>query len=126
MWRATKTDGGQSRGKRHVIVFSSGEEGRIAGHGLIANLQSARTPLQVIASGPNGQLQEFCERTHTGFRVGAEEELIEMIEQAYLSLLARYEIAYQPVAAAAADLKVRIQTPAGWGETLIAAPRSVA
>jgi hypothetical protein len=126
VWRAIKTDGGQSRGKRHVIVFSSGEEGRIAGHGLLANLQSARTPLQVIASGPNGQLKDFCERTHTGFRVGAEEELIEMIEQAYLSLLARYEIAYQPVTAAAADLKVRIQTPAGWGETLIAAPRPAA
>jgi acylphosphatase len=106
-----------------VIVFSSGEEGRIAGHGLIANLQSARIPVQVIASGPNEQLQDFCKRTHVGFRIGAEEELVEMVEQAYLSQLARYEIAYLPVAAEVADIKVRIQTPVGWGETLIAAPR---
>ena len=44
-----------------------------------------------------------------------------MIEQAYLNLLARYEIAYQPVAPNAPVLKVRVQTPGGWGETLIAA-----
>ena len=77
----------------------------------------------MIASGPNEQLEDFCRRTHTLFRVGAEEDLVEIIEQAYLSLLARYEITYQPLTAEAADLKVRIQTPAGWGETLIAAPR---
>jgi 2-polyprenyl-3-methyl-5-hydroxy-6-metoxy-1,4-benzoquinol methylase len=67
-------------------------------------------------------LQEFCQRTHTWFRNGAEEELVETIEQAYLNMLARYEIAYQPVAANAPVLKVRVQTPTGWGETLIAAP----
>jgi hypothetical protein len=121
VWCATKQDGGQSRGKRHVIVLSSAEEGRIAGHGLIANLQGGRTPVQVIASGPNGQLQEFCRRTHILFRNGAEEEIPAMIEQAYLNLLARYEIAYQPVAASAPVLKVRVQTPSGWAETLIAA-----
>ncbi len=123
VWRAAKQDGGQSRGKRHVIVFSSGEEGRSAGHGLIANLQGTRTPVQVIASGPNEQLKDFCRRTHTLFRVGAEQDLVEIVEQAYLSLLARYELTYQPLTAEPADLKVRIQTPAGWGETLIAAPR---
>ena len=42
-----------------------------------------------------------------------------MIEQAYLNLLARYEIAYQPVVPNAPVLKVRRQTPGGWGETLI-------
>ena len=44
-----------------------------------------------------------------------------MIEQAYLNLLTHYEIAYQPVAPTAPVLKVRVQTPDGWGETLIAA-----
>jgi hypothetical protein len=122
VWRATKQDGGQSRGKRHVIVFSSAQEGRIAGHGLIANLQAGRIPIQVIASGPNDQLQGFCERTHTLFRNGAQEELVEMIEQAYLNLLSRYEIAYQPVAALSPALKVRVQTPIGWGEVLVATP----
>jgi hypothetical protein len=123
VWRSSKQGGGPSRGRRHVIVFSSGEEGRIAGHGLISNMQSRRTPVQVIASGPNEHLEEFCRRTHTSYRSGVEEDLAEMIEQAYLNLLTRYEIAYQPVSADAADLKVRIQTPVGWGETLIAAGR---
>jgi hypothetical protein len=120
VWCATKQDGGQSRGKRHVIVLSSAEENRIAGHGLIANLQGNRIPVQVIASGPNGQLQEFCHRTHILFRHGAEEDIPTMIEQAYLNLLARYEVAYQPVVASAPALKVRVQTPGGGGETLIA------
>ena len=120
VWCATKQDGGQSRGKRHTIVLSSTEEGRIAGHGLIANMQSGRIPIQVIASGPNERLQEFCRRTHTSFRMGAADEIPAMIEQAYLNLLARYEIAYQPVVPSAPVLKVRIQTPGGWGETLIA------
>jgi acylphosphatase len=119
VWCATKRDAGQSPGKRHVIIFSSAEEGRVAGHGLISNRQAGRIPVQVIASGPNAQLQEFCKRTHTWFRNGAEQELVELIEQAYLQLLAQYEIAYQPVAANAPVLKVRVQTPAGWGETLI-------
>jgi hypothetical protein len=123
MWRATNQDGGQSRGKRHIIVFSSAEEGRIAGHGLVANLQGGRVPIQVISSGPNAHLAELCRRTHIMQRNCVEEELGETIEQAYLTLLARYEIAYQPVAATPADLKVHLQTPAGWGETLIAAGR---
>ncbi len=126
VWCATKPQSGQSRGKRHVIVFSSTQEGRIAGHGLIANLQGGRIPIQVIGSGPNEQLQEFCRRTHAWFRSGADEDIPAMIEQAYLKLLVRYEIAYQPVAPTAPVLKVRVQTPDGWGETLIAArePRS--
>jgi hypothetical protein len=52
--------------------------------------------------------------------MSAEDEIPAMIGQAYLNLLARYEIAYQPVAPNASVLKVRIQAPGGWGETLIA------
>ena len=123
IWRATNQDGGQSRGKRHIIVLSGAQEGRVAGHGLVAKLQSGRVPIQVIGSGPNEQLADLCRRTHILQRNCAADELGGMIEQAYLNLLARYEIAYQPVAAIPADLKVHVQTPAGWGETLIAAGR---
>ncbi len=123
VWCATKHDGGPSRGKRHVIVLSSSQESRIAGHGLIANMQGGRIPLQVVASGPNTQLQEFCRRTSTSFRTGAVADIPAMIEQTYLNLLARFEIAYLPVVPNAPVLKVRVQTPVGWGETLIAAAR---
>jgi hypothetical protein len=68
-------------------------------------------------------LQEFCRRTQTWCRNCVPEQLVEMIEHAYLNLLARYEIAYQPVVVNAPALKVRVQTLNGWGETLIAAGR---
>jgi HEAT repeat protein len=123
LWRATNQVGGQSRGKRHIIVFSSAEEGRVAGHGLIENLQGGRVPIQVICSGPNQHLAELCRRTHVTHRNCATEELGEMIEQAYLNLVARYEVAYQPTVATPTDIKVHLQTPVGWGETLIAAGR---
>jgi HEAT repeat protein len=123
LWRATNQVGGQSRGKRHIIVFSSAEEGRIAGHGLIENLQGGRVPIQVICSAPNQHLAELCRRTHVMQSTCAGEELGEMIEQAYLNLVARYEIHYQPAAATPTDIKVHLQTPVGWGETLIAAER---
>ena len=122
VWCATKPDGGPSRGKRHVIVLSSTQEGRIAGHGLIANLQGGRIPLQVDRFRPQ---RRSCRSSAGGRtrRSGAarDEDIPAMIEQAYLNLLARYEIAYQPVAPTAPVLKVRVQTPDGWGETLIAA-----
>jgi hypothetical protein len=123
LWRATNQVGGQSRGRRHVIVFSSAEEGRIAGHGLIENLKGGRVPIQVICSGPSEHLAEFCRKTNLTQRYCTEGELGEVIEQAYLNLLARYEIAYQPVAATPSDIKVHLQTPAGWGETSIATGR---
>jgi hypothetical protein len=120
LWRATRPDNGQSRGRRHVIVLSSAEEGRIAGHGLISTVQSGRTPLQAICASPNTELQEFCKRTHMPFHLGLEDEICGMVERAYLNMLARYEISYQPVSAEAVPLKVRVQTAVGWGETLIA------
>jgi HEAT repeat protein len=119
LWRATRPDNGQSRGRRYVIILSSAEEGRIAGHGLISNVQSGRIPLQVVCSGPNAELQEFCKRTHMPFQLGLEEEISGMVQRAYLNLLARYEVSYQPVLTEAAPLKVRVQTAVGWGEALI-------
>jgi HEAT repeat protein len=119
LWRATRPDTGQTRGRRHVIVMGSAEEGRIAGHGLVANVQSGRIPLRAICSGPNAELREFCKRTRMPFHVGSDEEISEMVQRAYLNLLARYEISYQRMTAEAAPLKVRVQTPSGWGEALI-------
>lgn len=123
LWRATRPDNGQSRGRRHVIVLGSAEEGRIAGHGLVSNVQTARIPLQAICCGPNGQLQEFCTRTRMPFHLCMEEEISEIVRSAYLNLLARFEITYQPVLIEAVPLKVRVQTPIGWGESLIPANR---
>jgi hypothetical protein len=119
LWRATQPDPGQARGRRHIIVLSSKEEGRIAGHGLISNVQTGRIPLQAICAGSNSRLQEFCNRTRMPIHLGADDEIPELVECAYLNLLARFEIAYQSTATEAVPLKVRIQTPVGWGEAVI-------
>ena len=119
LWRATRTEVGASRGKRHVIVFSRSKENRIAGHGLIANVQAGRVGLQVISTVENPEVAEFCRRTYTRFCLGTEEDIPELVRQAYLAILARYEITYQPVCANPPVLKLRVQTPEGWGETII-------
>jgi hypothetical protein len=119
LWRASRHDAGQSRGRRHIIVFSSAEEGRIAGHGLISTVQTGRVPIQAICSGPNDQLKQFCNVTRTQFRIGAPEDISELVKTAYLNMLARYEVSYRSVSAAPTPLKVRVQTPAGYGETII-------
>ena len=54
------------------------------------------------------------------------EEIVARIEEAYLNLNARYEIAYQTLSREARELKIRIQCPSGWGETSVAIPAPAA
>jgi HEAT repeats len=122
LWRATRTEGVTSRGQRHILVFSRSPEGRIAGHGLIASVQTGRMPVRVISSVENPEVLEFCKRTHSGFELAPEDDIAEIIQQTYLSLLARYEITYQPPAGSASTLKIRVQSTEGCGETVIALP----
>jgi hypothetical protein len=70
----------------------------------------------------NPELLEFCKRTNSAFHLAGEEEIPEIIRQAYLSLLARYEISYQPLKGNAGTLKIRVQSPDGCGETLLPLP----
>ncbi|MEO8597582.1 MAG: HEAT repeat domain-containing protein [Candidatus Solibacter sp.] len=120
VWRAIKQDAGPSRGRRHIIILSSTEESRIAGHGLVTQLEGGRISMQVISSGPNHQLEDFCQRTSLRCQTCTDEDVVPLIERAYLNLLARYEIAWTPTGVGAVPVKVRVQTPAGWGETTVA------
>jgi HEAT repeat protein len=123
LWRATRADA-PSPGQRHVIVFSRSPESRIAGHGLVSYVQSRRCPMLVVSSVENPELQEFCRRTYCGFALATSQEIPEIIGQAYLSLLARYQITYRPLSSDPCTLKLRIQIPEGFGETLVSAPQS--
>ena len=120
VWRAIKPEAGPSHGRRHVVVLSTGEESRVAGHGIFTQMERGRTTLQVISCGPNRQLEDFCSRTNIRCQTCIEEDVVPFIERAYLQLLPRYEIAWQPTGTESPNLKVRVQTPVGWGETLIA------
>jgi hypothetical protein len=105
------------RGQRHMIALATeAVDGNPDDH-LIAAVQASRTSLQVVSSSANPALAEFCRRVNGRFhQVKDNSRIEEAVSLAHLSLLARYEIHYQPVAADATSLKVRVQTPAGWSE----------
>lgn len=122
IWRASKQNINASRGKRHVLIFSTAEEARAGGPELVANVQPLRVSAMAIASGPNRQLTEFCRRTSTSLVIRPEGEIAHSIRQAYLKLLGRYDVVYQSIAPEAAELKIKIQGPGGFAETSLIYP----
>jgi hypothetical protein len=90
---------------------------------LIAAVHASQTSIQVVSTSPNPALREFCRRIDGRFHLVEDSAAIEeRVSLAYLTLLARYEIRYQPVCADAVSLKLRVHTPAGWGETMVPLP----
>jgi hypothetical protein len=123
LWRAVRPGQVGVRGKRHLIVVANEEPGRIAGHGLIANVIGSRTSVQVISSFQNPAVEDFCLKAKGRFHTFQNEsEIPDLVEQAYLNLLTRYEIGYQPVSRDATEVRARVQTAAGWGEVKIPIP----
>ena len=104
-----------------MIVLSRTPEGKAAPRDLLA-AENGSAGIQVISSAENPHLAAFCRDTRAPYRQVSEREVQEVIRQAYLSYLARYEITYQSVAAQSAALKLRVQSPEGWAETLVAIP----
>ena len=108
------------RGKRHVIVLAPDEVGGYEDDDLISAVLASRASIQVVSTSANPSLREFCRRIDGHFHYVADNSAIEeAVSLAYLSLLARYEIRYQPVSPVATSLKLRVHTPAGWGEMVV-------
>ena len=125
VYRAVQPGNTPVRGKRHMIVLAPSEVGDLGDDGLVAAVHASRTSIQVISATPNTTLQDFCRRTSGQFHLVEDAASIaERISMAYLTLLARYEIRYQPVCPDAVALKLRVHTPLGWGETTVALPAS--
>jgi hypothetical protein len=121
--RSVRPDQRPARGTRHLIVLSPAAAGGSAGEGLISAVLTSRTSVQVISLVPDPALEEFCRRVRGSFRAAANnEEIPARIEQAYLNLLAGYVVSYQPVSPDARTLRIRVHTPAGWGETSLPIP----
>jgi hypothetical protein len=119
--RAVLPGNTQTGGQRHMIVIAPGDVGEPADAKLLTAVQASRTSIQVISTAANPALQEFCQRVEGRFYHVTDSSSIEnAVSQAYLSLLARYEIRYQPVSPGATSLKIRVHTAAGWGETTAA------
>jgi hypothetical protein len=124
LWRCVGPDQAAARGKRHLILVATDRVGKIAEHSLISNVIGSRASLQVISSVSNPEVKDFCRQAKGRLRTFENQaEIPELIVQAYLSLLARYEISYQPVSPEATILKARVQTSSGWGEVKIPIPR---
>jgi len=118
--RAVSTDQGQNRGKRHLIVFSRSDPFRTAGDGLVSAVLRSGASVQVISEGPSKKVEDFCRRARGSFQIAeSEDDVVRLLELAYLNLLARYEITWNSSSAETADLKVRVNSPAGWGEATI-------
>jgi hypothetical protein len=123
LWRALRAESNMARGKRHVIVFAAEAVRGAAGYGLVATVGAARGIVQVISSVSNPSLEDLCEQTRISYtHAPAQEQIVAAIEEAYLNLNARYELSYQTLSQEARELKIRIQSPAGWGETTVAIP----
>jgi hypothetical protein len=118
--RAAMPGDASLRGQRHMIVVAPEEVDGNADDKLISAVQASRTSIQVVSVSPNPALREFCRRIDGRFHCAKDTSAIEeAVSLAYLSLLARYEIRYQPVVPDSTSLKVRVHTPAGWGETTL-------
>jgi hypothetical protein len=123
LWRALRSESNVARGKRHVIVFASEEVRGVAGHGLVATVGAARGIVQVISAVPNPALETMCGKTRISYTLAATpEQIVASVEQAYLNLNARYELSYQTLSPEARELKIRIQSPSGWGESAVNIP----
>jgi hypothetical protein len=108
------------RGQRHMIVLAPEDVGGEADEGLLDAVRAARASIQVVSTSMNPVLREFCRRVDGRFHFVADQAAVgEAVSLAYLSLLARYEIRYAPVAPDASSVKIRVHSPEGWGETTI-------
>lgn len=117
--QAVRPDSGGSRGDCHAIVFNSSTTSLEAPEELLlASLHGSR--IQIVSTVPDPLLEAFCHRAGGLFRVAeSAEDVPRLIRTCYLSLLARYEIAYAPLSPDCRAIGVRVQIPGGWGETSI-------
>lgn len=123
IWRSVVSDRPAARGKRHVIVLASETIGRVAGHGLIAAMKNAGVLLQAVSTTRNPAIEDFCEQVGGVLRIAeSATDAGHLVEQACLNSLARYSVTWQPITPDAASVRVRVQSPAGWGEAVIALP----
>ena len=101
-----------------MIVFSDPAPRTPARDELIAAVAAARAFVQVISSGPDPVLEDFCRRTNGAFWAAGAECAV----QAYLNLFTRYEIVYQPSKPEARCLKISVHGSDLCAETAIPIP----
>jgi hypothetical protein len=110
-----------NRGPRHLIVYCP-EEVSLPEDApeIISAAMNSQISVQVIAGFPNAALEGICRRTKGRFRlIQPADNLSGIVEEAYLTLLSRFLIAYQPLSPTAAALNIRVSNASGWGSSTI-------
>lgn len=122
VWRSLaavlKPESGGIGGRRHVILFSDAADRPSPGEDLRALVAAAQAFVQVVSTGPDPAVEEFCRAVGGIFRVASEEAAID----ACLTLALRYELSFQPVNPEARTLKVRVHGPGMLCEAALAIP----
>jgi hypothetical protein len=102
--RAASTESGGFVGRRNLIVISEPGMTAWAGPELISGVIASQSLVQVICSGPDAALEEFCRRVGGIFCISDKDAVL----QAYLNLYAHYEVVYESRCPEALALKIRL------------------
>ncbi|MBZ5617856.1 MAG: HEAT repeat domain-containing protein [Acidobacteriia bacterium] len=115
---------GPERGERHVLVYGQSEAAQPVGYRELTSAALASgASVHAISLIGNPALESLCSATQGDFQtVASEAEVPALVEQVYLSLLARYTVRYQPISEQARKLRIIVNSPSGWGEYTILIP----
>jgi hypothetical protein len=119
---AVQAVGAPERGPRRLILFHDASAAGAAPEmaEFISAATGSNTSVQAISMTPSPQLEELCSGTNGHFQLAqSEPEIQKFVEEAYLALLPRFLVTYQPVSHSARALTVRVFDATGSGETTI-------
>jgi HEAT repeat protein len=119
VWRAlaiaVNPETGGLVGKRHIILFNDAFDRPSPGEALRAAVMAGQCFLQVISNGPDPEVEEFCQSVGGVFRLHTEDA----VEEAYLTLFARYDVSYPSPNREAAAARIRVHGPGMFAETAV-------
>lgn len=118
-YSAVKTARTSGAGKGCVVALCHEPVSGIPGPELMGVLLASPVVVQVISAAPNPELETLCKQIGTNFRPVAADGIGAAIEDAYLALLGRYEISYQPAASQAGYLEIRVRTAEYCGQAAL-------
>jgi hypothetical protein len=119
---AVQAAGAPERGPRRLILFHEASAATSPPEmaEFISAATSSNISVQAISLTPSPQLEELCSGTSGHFQLAqSEPEVQKFVEEAYLALLPRFQVIYQPLSSTARTLTVRVFDATGSGETTI-------
>jgi hypothetical protein len=118
---AVRGAGGPSHSPRHLIVYSPTATAEAADiDSIVSAAVSSNCTVNAVSLTPNAPLEDLCRRTQGSFRLApSEADIANLIDEAHLTLAARFLVRYHPALPTAETLTVRVFGSAGWGETKI-------